>query len=291
MFPRSVRRSYILFFIMFLSFIALFASINHGISTRLLIEKTSSIQSVIFGVLFVLNVLSGIFLCLNHVFGNLLENYRAKKALTALANHYNAALAMPRKIPLVGEMIFWDDGVETRLTLELLDLKIGKIFEEKPPPMPTEFTLKGIAQSMMRPRRQGALPQSLAYHARLKIHYKIETGLSDVFKVNLPCARVFPCFNGPTKDPALLRKQLSNAIDKMNDRNRDLHGWLRRVDDETLTALADVWLDRIDLKPNEVTVVLRHIPLSLAEGEKALNAASRLRDVFMVASEHRRSYS
>ena len=190
MFPRSVRRSYILFFIMFLSFIALFASINHGISTRLLIEKTSSVQSVIFGVLFVLNILSGIFLCLNHVFGNLLEHFRARKAFVALANQRHAALAMPRKIPLVGEMIFWESGVETRVTLELSDIRVGKTFREIPPPTPEDF--KNPFQAMMRPRRQSPLPKSLGYYARDKIHGAIQTGFEDAFSIHLPCARVLP---------------------------------------------------------------------------------------------------
>lgn len=61
-------------------------------------------------------------------------------------------------------------------------------------------------------------------------------------------------------------------------------------------ALADAGLERVDFKPQEVTVVLRQIPLNVAEGEKALNAGARLRDTFLrdtltSARQARQTYS
>ena len=190
MFPRSIRRSYVLFFIMILSFGAMFAAVFHGMSTRVPGERMSSAQMDVFGAMFCLSVLSGVLLCLNHVFGKLLEHFRARKAFVALANQRHAALAMPRKIPLVGEMIFWESGVETRVTLELSDIRVGKTFREIPPPTPEDF--KNPFQAMMRPRRQSPLPKSLGYYARDKIHGAIQTGFEDAFSIHLPCARVLP---------------------------------------------------------------------------------------------------
>lgn len=100
----------------------------------------------------------------------------------------------------------------------------------------------------------------------------------------------------PPKNIERVRQQLSQAIDDIVDNHHALRAWLRRVDDETLMALADAGLERVDFKPQEVTVVLRQIPLNVAEGEKALNAGARLRDTFLrdtltSARQARQTYS
>lgn len=279
MFPRCARRFFYLMGSSFLLCLLIYPSIFMGFEGT---DRQSLFLALLVLLLLFFDVTATL---INQTLLNSLEQRRVQNAFADLAQKYNAALSMPRQIPLVGEMTFGEGDFQTRATLELVKLNCSS-------GLVTEGMLSSSGEySFSAPSRGQIFFPNKGTFARFKLHYKIPTGRDREWRMGPLFGMFFPIGKPPTKDPVALRQQLSKSIDIDNviHNYQDLHDWLGLFDDETLVALADAGLERIDFKPQEVSVVFRQIPLNVAEFEKALNAGSRLRDILMVACEYRRN--